>query len=99
MVDQGGWLDEVHWVENTSNKDDLAYLEEILAGNERFKKIDLKMEGIGFVGYSLAWEHVEKGNLYIKMDDDVVWHSSRQSMCLLMTLVRSGLPMTRSRAW
>ncbi|KAL9621201.1 MAG: hypothetical protein Q9160_004334 [Pyrenula sp. 1 TL-2023] len=73
MADRGGWLDEVHWVENTSNKDDIAYLETILASNEKFKKIDLTKEGIGFVGYGHAWEHVERGNLYIKIDDDVIW--------------------------
>lgn len=73
MVDRGGWLDEVHWVENTGKKDDLAYLEKILKSNERYKKIDLKKEGIGFEGYAHAWGHLKPGHLYVKIDDDVVW--------------------------
>jgi hypothetical protein len=72
LVDNGGWLDEVHWVQNTDKKDDLAYLEEILADQPRYKKIDLSAEGVGFIGYGFAWGHLERGNLYMKIDDDVV---------------------------
>ena len=50
LVDNGGWLDEVHWVQNTDSKDDLAYLDEILASQPRYKKIDLSAEGVGFIG-------------------------------------------------
>lgn len=51
LIDSGGWLDEVHWVLNTGDKNDLRYLEEILASEPRYKKIDLSDEGIGFEGY------------------------------------------------
>ncbi|KIW17200.1 hypothetical protein PV08_04391 [Exophiala spinifera] len=71
LVDNGGWLDEIHWVKNTDKQDDLAYLDEILASSPRYKKIEL--EGVGFVGYGYAWSHLEPGHLYIKIDDDVVW--------------------------
>lgn len=71
LVDNGGWLDEVHWVKNTDKRDDLAYLDEILASSPRYKKIEL--ETVGFVGYGAAWGHLERGNLYVKVDDDVVW--------------------------
>lgn len=73
LVTNGGWLDEVHWVLNTGNKDDLAYLEEILASEPRYKKIDLSSEGIGYEGYEHAWGHLERGHYYVKMDDDVVY--------------------------
>jgi hypothetical protein len=72
LVDNGGWLDEVHWVQNTNKKEDLEYLEEILASSPRYKKIDLSREGVGFVGYANAWGHLERGKLYFKIDDDVV---------------------------
>jgi hypothetical protein len=72
LVDNGGWLDEVHWVQNTDKKEDLAYLDEILASQSRYKKIDLSSQGVGFVGYGFAWGHLERGNLYVKIDDDVV---------------------------
>ncbi|KAL9106548.1 MAG: hypothetical protein Q9227_008463 [Pyrenula ochraceoflavens] len=73
MVDRGGWLDEIHWVQNTDKKKDLAYLDEILASSPRYKKIDLSKQGVGFVGYAFAWGHLERGNYYIKIDDDVVY--------------------------
>ena len=72
-MDNGGWLDEVHWVQNTDKKADLAYLDEILASSPRYKKIDLSSEGVGFVGYGFAWGHLERNTHYIKIDDDVVW--------------------------
>lgn len=72
LVDNGGWLDEVHWVQNTNKEEDLAYLAEILASSPRYKKIDLSSEGVGFVGYANAWGHLERGKLYFKIDDDVV---------------------------
>ena len=72
LVDNGGWLDEVHWVQNTDKKEDLDYLNEILASQPRYKMIDLSSEGVGFIGYGFAWGHLERGNLYMKIDDDVV---------------------------
>ncbi|KIW32528.1 uncharacterized protein PV07_04062 [Cladophialophora immunda] len=71
LVDNGGWLDEIHWVKNTDNHNDLAYLDEILSSSQRYKKVDV--EGVGFVGYGQAWSQLEPGNLYVKIDDDVVW--------------------------
>ncbi|ETN46042.1 uncharacterized protein HMPREF1541_00225 [Cyphellophora europaea CBS 101466] len=73
LVDNGGWLDEVHWVLNTGKEDDLEYLEEILASEPRYKKIDLSDEGIGFEGYGHAWGHLERDCYYVKIDDDVVF--------------------------
>ena len=72
LVDSGGWIDEVHWVQNTVDQDDLRYLDEILASSPRYKKVDLTTEGIGFEGYAHAWDHLERGKLYVKIDDDVV---------------------------
>lgn len=72
-MDNGGWLDEVHWVRNTDKPDDLAYLQEILKSSPRYKMIDLSSEGVGFAGYNHAWGHMERGKLYVKIDDDVIW--------------------------
>jgi hypothetical protein len=60
-------------VRNTEQPDDLKYLAEILQSSSRYKMIDLSEEGTGFVGYANAWGHMERGKLYIKIDDDVVW--------------------------
>lgn len=35
--------------------------------------VDLSEEGVGFAGYNNAWGHMERGKLYVKIDDDVVW--------------------------
>lgn len=73
LKENGGWLDEVHWVLNTNNKDDLLYLEEVLKTSDAYKKVDLTTEGaVGFEGFAKAWRHVERGKLYVKIDDDVV---------------------------
>ncbi|EEP80752.1 conserved hypothetical protein [Uncinocarpus reesii 1704] len=73
MVDNGGWLDEVLWVVNTENKNDLAYLNKILSSSpQRYKKLDLgrKVKGPEF---RQIWKHLDKGKMYVKVDDDVVW--------------------------
>ncbi|OAX82328.1 hypothetical protein ACJ72_03326, partial [Emergomyces africanus] len=72
LVDNNGWLDEVLWVVNTENEDDLKYLHEILASSSRYKKLDLgrKVRGPEF---RQIWKHLERGKIYVKVDDDVVW--------------------------
>jgi hypothetical protein len=95
LVDNGGWLDEVHWVQNTDKKEDLEYLEEILASSPRYRKIDLTGEGVGFIGYANAWGHLERGKLYFKIDDDIVSLSLEVSEMRFRSdrTIRSGLPM------
>jgi hypothetical protein len=73
LKENGGWLDEVHWVLNTNKESDLLYLEELLKTSDSYKKVDLTTEGaVGFAGFAKAWGHVERGKLYVKIDDDVV---------------------------
>lgn len=68
LVSNGGFLDEVHWAVNTDKQDDLKYLDRLVETSEEYKKIVLP--GLGF---DSIWEHaVTKGNLYIKIDDDIV---------------------------
>jgi hypothetical protein len=71
MVDNGGWLDEIVWIKNTDKKDDLVYLDEILASSPRYSSLSL--DGIGLVGYGLAWKTIKRGTMYVKIDDDVVY--------------------------
>ena len=70
LVENGGWLDEVHWVQNTEKEEDLAYLDEILASSPTYRKIALSDEERS--SFEHAWEHLERGALYVKVDDDVV---------------------------
>ncbi|KAG5297520.1 hypothetical protein I7I48_06651 [Histoplasma ohiense] len=72
LADNNGWLDEVLWVVNTENEDDLRYLDETLASSPRHRKLDLgrKVRGPEF---RQIWKHLERGKIYVKIDDDVVW--------------------------
>jgi hypothetical protein len=65
----GGWLDEVAWGVNTENKDDLAYLELLLARTPEYRKVELRQKS--YVG--LWAESIEPGNIYVKLDDDIVF--------------------------
>lgn len=68
LVSNGGFLDEVHWAVNTENENDLKYLDGLVETSEEYKKIVLP-----HLGFDSIWENaVERGNLYIKIDDDVV---------------------------
>ncbi|KAF4450782.1 hypothetical protein F53441_6114 [Fusarium austroafricanum] len=74
MVENGGWLDEVLWVVNTENKDDLKYLdEEIMTSNPtRYRKI-YPDEIASTYTYKNIWKLLDRGKYYVKIDDDVVW--------------------------
>lgn len=76
LVDNGGWLDEIQWVKNTDNPEDLKYLDEILASSPRYSMLDATAEGVGFAGYAQAWTQLDRGKLYVKVDDDVVSNSN-----------------------
>jgi hypothetical protein len=69
LVVNGGWLDEVIWGVNTRDEDDLIYLEELIPSSRYYRQLDLD-DG----GYVNLWnQSVEYGNVYIKIDDDVVY--------------------------
>ena len=68
LVSNGGFLDEVHWAINTSNQEDLDYLDELVKTTDAYKKIIIPE-----FGYANIWEHaVEPEHMYIKIDDDIV---------------------------
>lgn len=72
LVSNGGFLDEVHWAVNTDDRERLNYLESLVKSNDRYIKI--KLPGLGF---DSIWANaVKRGNIYIKIDDDVVCYDS-----------------------
>lgn len=72
LVDNGGWLDEVLWIVNTQNEEDLRYLDEIIASNPtRHKKI-IPEKHLSTYTYYKAWQLLERGKYYVKIDDDIV---------------------------
>lgn len=72
LVENGGMLDEVRWAVNTHNEDDIKWLEEeVLPSSPNYKRVNIGSDNNA--QYGKVWETVEKGHLYIKIDDDVVW--------------------------
>lgn len=53
----------------TDVKEDLDYLEKLLEANPQYKAQHTPPGGFD---YSHMWSAVEKGNVYVKIDDDVV---------------------------
>jgi hypothetical protein len=69
LASSGGWLDEVIWGVNTDNAEDLAYLEQVLVATAGYRKVELKHRS-----YYDLWEtSLQRGNIYVKIDDDVVY--------------------------
>lgn len=68
LVSNGGFLDEIHWVVNTDDPDDIHYLDNLVKTSEKYKKVVLPS-----LGFNSIWKHaVEKEHMYIKIDDDMV---------------------------
>ena len=69
MAENGGLLDEIIFIVKTNVQEDLAYLDKILASNEKYSA---RYQEQGGFDYSQMWNVCEKGNVYVKIDDDVV---------------------------
>ena len=68
LVANGGFLDEVLWVANTNNEDDLKYMDQLVKTSAHYKNLTLID-----LGYDSVWEHaVDDKNMFIKIDDDMV---------------------------
>ena len=68
LVANGGFLDEVLWVANTNNEDDLKYLDHLVQTSKYYRNLTLID-----LGYDSVWEHaVDDKNMFIKIDDDMV---------------------------
>jgi len=94
LVVNGGFLDEVHWMANTKNEQDLKYLDGLVNTTESYKKFS-----IGELGYTDIWAHANDSNtLYIKIDDDIV--SGRLALFVISALIFRSYTSTtmRSRA-
>ncbi|MCJ1405839.1 hypothetical protein MMC11_009069 [Xylographa trunciseda] len=70
LVENGGIIEEYIFVVRTDDVEDLAYLEELLVANPKYSAH--RSSGSGF-DYSQMWSAVEKGNVYVKIDDDVLY--------------------------
>jgi hypothetical protein len=95
LVENGGMLDEVIFAVHTDNEHDLEYLDQLVNTTHSYTKYQQEKDYEWLVG---SWEKVERGNIYIKIDDDVV---STFDLCLgiptwLIWNVRRTLKTTQS---
>ncbi|KAJ6436701.1 mitochondrial-processing peptidase subunit alpha protein [Purpureocillium lavendulum] len=59
---------------NTSNEDDLRYLHEIIERNPAVhRKLLIPGEKLQTYTYYKAWQRLDRGKYYVKIDDDIVW--------------------------
>jgi len=70
LVKNGGILDQVIFVSNTSNPDDLGYLDTLLSRHQEFVKRQVSNPPKSFAA---QYENLEDDVFYIKIDDDIVY--------------------------
>lgn len=72
-------LDEVVFLTRTDNADDLQYLDELVHTSPGYSRRNLTEYNnrASAVTYGQAWDVVERGTMYIKIDDDIVSCYSR----------------------
>jgi len=78
LASQGGMLDAIHFIINTEDKDDLEWIEGIVASVTDYKSIDMP-KGTDPRDYEKVWRTaVQPGHMYVKFDDDLVCSISRE---------------------
>lgn len=75
LVSYGGFLDEIHFVVNTGNEDDIAWLANMVVQVKDYKRVELKEDGFTQNFNSIYAQSIERDHMYIKIDDDLVWMS------------------------
>ncbi|KAI1921700.1 hypothetical protein LOZ58_004233 [Ophidiomyces ophidiicola] len=88
LVDNGGWLDEVRFFANTKDEKDLAFLDTIIQRSPRYKKITLE-KTVWWPEHTKLWRQVERGTMYIKLDDDIMWLADDTIPLLVTTKLKN----------
>ncbi|MCJ1249570.1 hypothetical protein MMC30_006796 [Trapelia coarctata] len=84
LVVNGGFLDEVHWMADTKNEQDLKYLDGLVNATEPYKQFS-----IGDSGYADIWALAKENNtLYTKIDDDILYIHDDAIPRLVQTRIR-----------
>ncbi|KAI4201563.1 MAG: hypothetical protein LQ350_003178 [Teloschistes chrysophthalmus] len=87
----GGSLDEIIFLVRTGDADDLVYLDEIVADTPGYTRRDVTDSNDGRrasgITYGQAWEVVERGTMYIKIDDDIMFIEKTAIASLIATKV------------
>ena len=88
----GGWFDEVHFLINTQDEDDLAWIHDTLEQVPEFKGIQLK-EGTATWDFESVWRQGLSGAsredaIYVKLDDDLLYMSPTAIPEVVSSLLR-----------
>ena len=73
LVSHGGYLDEIHFVINTHNEEDLGWLSDMVKQVEDYKWVDIS-DGVIQDFNRIYNETIEYDHMYVKLDDDLVSH-------------------------
>ena len=93
LVSHGGFLDQIHFVVNTGNKDDIAWLAKMVAQVKDYKRVELEEDGFTQNFNSIYAQSIERDHMYIKIDDDLVSKAPTPPFLnrfTLLTASRSG---------
>lgn len=81
----GGWLDEVHFVQNTRVPSDLSWLHDLVQRVPQYKILTHPYKDQDF---NQIWRHVvQAGVIHVKIDDDMVFVSDKAVEEVVTTLV------------
>ena len=74
MVENGGMLDEVLFAARTNDVEDLKWLDQLVASTPGYSRLNLTHPSgdSSKVPFGAVWDVVERGVMYIKIDDDIV---------------------------
>lgn len=72
LVAYGGFLDEIHFITNTGDEDDLAWLAQMVDEVDDYIRVDLEQAGYVRDFNRIYAESLKRDNMYVKLDDDLV---------------------------
>lgn len=90
LVSHGGFLDEIHFVVNTGNEDDIAWLANMVVQVKDYRRVELEEDGFTQNFNSIYAQSIERDHMYIKIDDDLVGKAENPISFNLLTVSRSG---------
>lgn len=88
----GGILDEVIFVAKTDNQDDLSYLKQLVQTSDKYSAEYHNEKGLDF---SQMYSACKRGNIYVKIDDDVVRSMSLHRGAYLKLMTSSSSSKTQ----
>lgn len=87
----GGLLDNVLFMTNTDDKEDLAWLDDLVSRVPQYGTVEVKRpnDAHGWGGFNIIWESLQDPDtIYLKIDDDIVWIGDNAVPRMIETLIK-----------